>query len=274
MDVTQYAPESPRYPSATSALAAFVCGRSSSSSSNSSSLFSSSQRFLPVAIVGGSLGGACAPAESNYNTYFNAARWAWEVEVRGAGHFAVLDDATALQRVVCAQSEPNVADASVRTLSQGVLLSLCEAVMRPGGRDVLSMLGHRCAIPQEEPPTREGGSYGGGYGDGGVGFSRQAGQGAAGSSNRQHPPRGSAAASTLTPPTWATQRQPPPVYLPPGPLPPPTLQPDEAGTALRSSLERAITQLQYQCKVQQGGGLLELSVRFKGFGSTWEAGKQ
>lgn len=69
----------------------------------------------------------------------------------------------------------------------------------------------------------------------------------------------------MAPRTWATERQPPPSYLPPGPLSRPTLAPGAADAALRARLERAINQLQYQCSVQQGA-VLELAVRFKGLG--------
>jgi hypothetical protein len=176
------------------------------------------------------------------------------VQVRGAGHFAVLDDANALQRFVCTQSEPPVRDASVRALSQGVLISLCEAVMRPGGADVLTLLRRRC-----------------GGADGGADASAWVPAGMAGQQHQQQQqqqqqqyhqqqPHGA------QPPTWATQRRPPPAYLPPGPLPPPTLQPWEAGGALRGQLERAVGQLRYQCSVQQGA-LLDMTVRFKGFGA-------
>ncbi|KAI8470431.1 MAG: Alpha/Beta hydrolase protein [Monoraphidium minutum] len=247
VDVTQYAPESPRYPSAASALAGLP-----------------PSRFLPLAVVGGSLGGACAPLESNYDRFFDSVppgAPAWLVEVRGAGHFAVLDDATVLQRIVCARSEAPVRDGAVRVLSVGVALALAEAVMRPGGADVLSVLRRRCG------GDGGGGGGGGGAAEGGPAlppmWAAAGGLVAAAAAAQQRPPPAQQPPQQQLPPTWATERRPPPAYLPPGPLPPPTLA--RADAALRARLERSLNQLRYQCSVQQGS-LLELTVRYKGFG--------
>jgi len=314
VDVTQYAPESERYPSAAAALAAAVgnsklprnkgrynsnngssdegsSDEKSSSSSSSSSLSSSTNttnsssstvgssnssggaaavnqqhtqpRFLPVAVVGGNVGGACAPTNENYRRFFAAAACAWEVEVRGAGHNVICDEGSAaLQRTLCPPSDGTVSDSSVRTLYQGVLLALCESVMRPGGADVLSLLQRRC-----DNRDGGGGSFTGIGGSITAAAASAVAAAAAAAGGAGPGPKGQPAAGQQQLPTWATERQPPPVYLPPGPLPRPTLQPQQAGAALRSRLERSISALQYQTLVQHGG-LLELSVRFKGFGSS------
>ncbi|GBF88765.1 hypothetical protein Rsub_01666 [Raphidocelis subcapitata] len=239
VDVTVYAPESPRRPSATAAL----------------SRLAASRRFLPVAVVAGDNAGACAPAGSNYDSYFDAARVGWLVRVKGGGHFAVVDDdgSATLQRAVCARSEPP--DDAVRALCQGVLVMLAEAVARPGGGDVLSVLRRRCAAAGADGAA--GGEAGGnGGGGGGVPWLwKSPAQAQAQAQAQQGRP----------PPTWASARAPPPVYLPPGPLPPARLAPEAAGPELRAALERALTSLRYEASVAAGGPLLELGVSWKGF---------
>jgi hypothetical protein len=181
------------------------------------------------------MGGACAPEDDNYRRFFAAAACGLEVEVRGAGHNALIDPgAAALQRSLCPPNEATAGEAGVRALYQGVVLALCESVMRPGGADVLSALRRKC----------DGAEGGGGS------------SGSSGSSSSGQQQQGL--------PTWATQRAPPPVYLPPGPLPPPTLQPAGADAALAARLGRTVAALKYQCAVLQGG-LLDVGVRLKGF---------
>ena len=72
VNVTRYAPQSPRFPSATAAL---VGGPPQLAG-------------LPIAIVGGGWAHDCAPADANYDTFYAASRGpTWMTVLPGAGHF-------------------------------------------------------------------------------------------------------------------------------------------------------------------------------------------
>lgn len=94
---TVYAPQGPRFPSATAALrGARAVGA------------------IPLLAVGGGLASAdCAPPGSNHAAFYEAAQGpAWNIIVEGGGHFQFVDSASTLQRAVCAAGP--AADDAVR----------------------------------------------------------------------------------------------------------------------------------------------------------------
>lgn len=104
---TVYAPQGPRFPSATAAL-----------------------RGVPalaatplLAVASGPLvsGRDCAPADAAAPSFFDACRQApaWLVELRPAGHFQFLDEQSAVQRAVCASGP--VEDEAVRASARAAL---------------------------------------------------------------------------------------------------------------------------------------------------------
>ena len=109
---TRYAPQSPRYPSATAAL-------------RSGGLLA---RGPPLVVVGaGKESADCAPLDANYSLFFDAAPGAsWELVIEHAGHFQVLDAATALQRAVCAAGP--LPDAVVRDAATAPIVAWGRAV--------------------------------------------------------------------------------------------------------------------------------------------------
>ncbi len=87
-----------------------------------------------MAIVGSGLGGGCAPSESNYARFFDASRGpSWEVDIRDAGHFSFLDQASPLQRAVCPAGATE--DEVVRRVSQAVMVAWAETIVRRRGFD-------------------------------------------------------------------------------------------------------------------------------------------
>jgi pimeloyl-ACP methyl ester carboxylesterase len=117
---TAYAPQSPRFPSATAAL-------------RSGGLLA---RGPPLLAVGAGRAADCAPRDANYRTFFDAAPGAaWEVCVADAGHFQFLDAQTGLQRAVCATGKTE--DGAVRDAAAGALVAWGRAALfgRKGGED-------------------------------------------------------------------------------------------------------------------------------------------
>ena len=155
VDVTVYAPMGPDYPSACEGLAAL--GKQG--------------RALPLAVVGGGLGGDCVPSGSNYETYFSAATApAWEVVIRDAGHFQFIDSRGGVMDAICAVGRGP--DASVAALTQAAMVAWAETMVRGD-------------------PIHVGGSSGGG-GGGSSGGGRRRGdgtRGAAAAAPVQAPPR-------------------------------------------------------------------------------------
>ncbi|CAD7701989.1 unnamed protein product, partial [Ostreobium quekettii] len=83
VDNTVYAPLAPGFPSAIAAL-------------------NSVQETVPMAVIGADLAHDCAPEESNYKRFFDAAQSpAWEVVLKDTGHFQFLDRSTAVEKLVC-----------------------------------------------------------------------------------------------------------------------------------------------------------------------------
>ncbi|GMH41771.1 hypothetical protein BSKO_09681 [Bryopsis sp. KO-2023] len=108
VDNTVYAPVAPGFPSAVAAMR-------------------SGARPIPMAIVGSGKGSDCAPRESNYKGFYEAAKQAtWEVVLKDAGHFQFLDREDSIQRAVCVQGE--VADEVVRFVTQAVMVAWGEAI--------------------------------------------------------------------------------------------------------------------------------------------------
>lgn len=64
----------------------------------------SGSRSIPIVVIGGGQSVDCAPAESNYTRFYDAAKSvALEVVLNEAGHFQFLDDQNTLQKSVCVQ---------------------------------------------------------------------------------------------------------------------------------------------------------------------------
>lgn len=118
IDNTVWAPEAPGFPSACSALRSLDEERPSGP--------------LPVAIVGAGFGGDCAPAEANYQQFFDAVgRPCWLLVVPSAGHAQFLDPAGLglVQRAVC--GDGGAEDKAVRLAAVTVCLAFAEVTCGP-----------------------------------------------------------------------------------------------------------------------------------------------
>jgi len=104
---TVYAPQGPRFPSATAALRGVPALASTPL----------------LAVASGALvsGRDCAPAAAAAPSFFEACRSApaWLVTLQPAGHFQFLDEQTAVQRMVCASGP--VEDGAVRASARAAL---------------------------------------------------------------------------------------------------------------------------------------------------------
>ena len=163
VNVTRYAPQSPRFPSATAALVAGPAGLAA----------------LPVCIVGGGWAHDCAPEGANYDTYYAACRGpTWMTVLPGAGHFQFVgggggggaggdgaaspsssassssDSATFLQRALCAEG-PATGEA-VRAASAGAVTAWSLAVLG-GGVGVKALQEEEEAAPPPPPLPAKGG---------------------------------------------------------------------------------------------------------------------
>ncbi|GFR52302.1 hypothetical protein Agub_g14839, partial [Astrephomene gubernaculifera] len=121
VDNTVYAPLAPGFPSALAALRTLP-----------------PERSPPLALVGGGLGGDCAPRQANYRRFFSACTGAaWEVGIQEAGHFQFLDSPNGLQRALCPTG--SAGDAAVRAVGQAVMVAWGEAFVRHRGVDVFQL---------------------------------------------------------------------------------------------------------------------------------------
>ncbi|EFJ45537.1 hypothetical protein VOLCADRAFT_94311 [Volvox carteri f. nagariensis] len=121
VDNTVYAPLAPGFPSALAALRNMP-----------------RERPLPLAAVGGGLGGDCAPRQANYRRFFAASTApSWEVAIPEAGHFQFLDSLSGLQRALCPAGE--VSDAAVRAVGMAVMVAWGESIIRHRGADIFHM---------------------------------------------------------------------------------------------------------------------------------------
>jgi hypothetical protein len=135
---TAYAPQGPRFPSATAAL---IAGPPALAT-------------LPVAIVGGGWAADCAPADANYDRFYASVRGpAWMAVLPGAGHLAFAGDhwsesgsggsgsggggdggggsgAPLLQRALCAEGPAS--GEAVRAATAGAMAAWCLAVWSGG----------------------------------------------------------------------------------------------------------------------------------------------
>lgn len=108
-------------------------------------------RFLPIAIVGSGRAGDCAPPGSNYSHFFSyAPAAAVEVLLPEAGHFQFTDSASPLYALCGGGS---VSDDAVRSVSQAVLVSWAEAMVKRRGQDTISLLAARCGSTGTAPAT-------------------------------------------------------------------------------------------------------------------------
>ena len=61
---------------------------------------------IPMLVIGSELGADCAPVESNYRKFYEAAQGpAIEIVIRDSGHFQFLDQPTNLDRAICLQGK-------------------------------------------------------------------------------------------------------------------------------------------------------------------------
>lgn len=133
VDNTVYAPLGPGYPSAVAALAAYsgvprdtIVGEKK----QSMELEISFERGpLAVAVVGGRLGGDCAPKTANYQKFYEAsASPSWEVVLDDAGHFQFLDTKSIIQSSVC--TDGPVGNAAARSIAKGVCAAWGDLMLR------------------------------------------------------------------------------------------------------------------------------------------------
>ncbi|GLC53890.1 hypothetical protein PLESTB_000800700 [Pleodorina starrii] len=121
VDNTVYAPLAPGFPSALAALRNMP-----------------GERPLPLAVVGGGLGGDCAPRQANYRRFFAASSApSWEVAIPEAGHFQFLDSLSGLQRALCPTGE--VDDEAVRAVGLAVMVAWGESMVRHRGADIFRL---------------------------------------------------------------------------------------------------------------------------------------
>ena len=107
VDVTVYAPLSPEFPSAVSAL----------------ENLGAQGRSLPLAVVGSGRGGDCVPIESNYERFFAASEApTWEVTIPDVGHLQFLDSrgSTAMD-LVCGSGK--IPDSVVADITAGMMVA-------------------------------------------------------------------------------------------------------------------------------------------------------
>ncbi|KAG2491734.1 hypothetical protein HYH03_009897 [Edaphochlamys debaryana] len=121
VDNTVYAPLAPGFPSALAALRNMP-----------------RERPLPLAVVGGGVGGDCAPRQSNFRRFFAASGApCWEVAIPEAGHFQFLSELSPLQRALCPSGE--AADEAVRGVGLAVMVAWAESVIRHRGADIFQL---------------------------------------------------------------------------------------------------------------------------------------
>lgn len=133
VDNTVYAPLGPGYPSAVAALADYsgvprdtIVGERKQERNLEISF---DRGPLAVAVVGGRLGGDCAPKTANYQKFYEAsAAPAWEVALDDAGHFQFLDSKTIIQSSVCGDGP--MGNAAARNIAKGVCAAWGDVMLR------------------------------------------------------------------------------------------------------------------------------------------------